>query len=278
MNTFYTGIIEDINDPKMLGRARARVIGVHNPDKVELPTEYLPWAMVCQPVFSAGKDGVGLNHVGFVVGTTVLVTFKDPNTLQEPIIMGTIQGQSSETETDLGYLATNTHTDRTVVKSKRDNVYVSPDPSEQRAWGEPATPYNPQYTKNTVLQTKSGHIIELDDTEGSERLHIYHKSGAFVEIHPSGKLVIKAVDDSFEICRASKYKSVKNDDHSTISGDKIDETLGNVEEYVGGNKTNKINGNLTVNITGNVDVNVAGDYRITCGGNFGVAASRIDLN
>lgn len=278
MNTLYTGIVEDIDDPKMLGRARVRVVGVHNPDKVELPTEYLPWAMVCQPVFSAGKDGVGLNHVGFVIGTTVLIMFKDSQTLQEPIILGTIQGQSAETETDLGYLATNTHTDRTIVKSKREGVYTSPDPSEQRPWAEPATPYNPRYTRNTVLQTKSGHVLELDDTEGVERVHIYHKSGSFIEIHPSGKIVIKSKANSFEICEASKYKSVKDDDHSTISGNKISETLGNSEEYVGGNKNEQTNGNLTVKIEGNVDVNVTGDYNIICGGNFAVAASRIDLN
>jgi len=45
---WWTGIIEDRQDPLKLGRCRVRCVGWHSDDKMHLPTKDLPWAM---PVF-----------------------------------------------------------------------------------------------------------------------------------------------------------------------------------------------------------------------------------
>ena len=42
--------------------------------------------------------------------------------------------------------------------------------------------YNAEYPYNLTYTTKSGHAIELDDTIGVERIHIWHKSGSYEEI------------------------------------------------------------------------------------------------
>ena len=42
--------------------------------------------------------------------------------------------------------------------------------------------YGTQYPYNTTYTTKSGHAIELDDTPGFERVHIWHRSGSYEEI------------------------------------------------------------------------------------------------
>jgi len=42
-----------------------------------------------------------------------------------------------------------------------------------------------------LLSQQSGHVIEIDDTDGAERIHIRHKSGSFIEFHPDGAIVIK---------------------------------------------------------------------------------------
>ena len=44
------GIVESRNDPLHLGRALVRCFGIHTEDKIELPTEDLPWARVMTPV------------------------------------------------------------------------------------------------------------------------------------------------------------------------------------------------------------------------------------
>jgi len=51
--SWFTGVIEDINDPMEMGRYRVRCFGYHNDDKSKdkgIPTEDLPWAMTMLPV------------------------------------------------------------------------------------------------------------------------------------------------------------------------------------------------------------------------------------
>jgi len=45
-NGFYwwVGVVEDRDDPLMLGRCRVRIVGYHTPIVTELPVEDLPWA------------------------------------------------------------------------------------------------------------------------------------------------------------------------------------------------------------------------------------------
>lgn len=53
------------------------------------------------------------------------------------------------------------------------------------------------YPYNKVYQSESGHIFEIDDTPNAERLHQYHRSGTFEEIHPNGDRVTKVVRDNY---------------------------------------------------------------------------------
>ena len=36
---WFTGIVEDVNDPAQLGQVRVRIIGLHSEDKALAPTE-----------------------------------------------------------------------------------------------------------------------------------------------------------------------------------------------------------------------------------------------
>ena len=51
----------------------------------------------------------------------------------------------------------------------------------------PASPYAAKriQKKNHVYESESGHVIEIDDTSNAERIHVYHKSGTFIEMHPN---------------------------------------------------------------------------------------------
>lgn len=89
---FYTGVVEDRNDPLYLGRCRVRVVGVHNEHLAELPTEDLPWAYPLMPITSASMNGIGETPLGPVEGTWVVVFFKDGDEMQQPVMMGTIGG------------------------------------------------------------------------------------------------------------------------------------------------------------------------------------------
>ena len=56
---WFTGVVEDVMDPKEMGRLRIRCFGYHTADKAQIPTDKLPWALVMLRVTSASMAGVG---------------------------------------------------------------------------------------------------------------------------------------------------------------------------------------------------------------------------
>jgi Gp5 N-terminal OB domain len=56
---WFTGVVEDTSDPLQMGRVRVRCFGYHTEDKVQIPTESLPWALVMTPITSASMSGIG---------------------------------------------------------------------------------------------------------------------------------------------------------------------------------------------------------------------------
>lgn len=96
---------------------------------------------------------------------------------------------------------------------------VNPTPApENRTVGEPESNGNSKYPHNKVYESPSGHIIEVDDAPGNERLVAQHRSGANLSFLPDGDTHLKAVRDSY-------YTSVRH----TVS-------------YVGGNFTQSVKG------------------------------------
>ena len=217
---WWFGVIEDINDPEILGRARVRVVGYHNPDLSVLPTVQLPWAITIFPVSSASTQGKGCTVPGFLPGTHVFGFFADGVEAQTPVIMGTVPGiNAQENKADEGFNDPYDTVSSELYKQKTDiNLLAYGPPQEgtpgskkqsqeevetalpDQTWNEPKSPANPVYPQNTVYESNSGHVIEIDDSPNSERIHIYHNSGSFVEFHPDGKLVIKSTKQNYNIC------------------------------------------------------------------------------
>jgi predicted chitinase len=90
-SNFYTGVVENRDDPLKLGRCQVRIVGCHTENKSQLPTADLPWAMPVQSITSASMNGIGWTPVGPVNGTWVLIAFTDTDQ-QQPIMLGTLGG------------------------------------------------------------------------------------------------------------------------------------------------------------------------------------------
>ena len=90
---WWTGVVEDRDDPEKLGRCRVRVFGYHTADTTALPTSDLPWALPMQSITSAATSGVGSTPVGIVPGTWVVGWFMDGEEAQRPLIIGTLAGK-----------------------------------------------------------------------------------------------------------------------------------------------------------------------------------------
>ena len=93
---WFLGVVEDRQDPYLIGRIRVRCFGHHTGDKVILPTEDLPWSQVMLPVTSAGISGVGQSPIGLVEGSHVFGFFRDGEARQEPVVMGSLPGYPTE--------------------------------------------------------------------------------------------------------------------------------------------------------------------------------------
>lgn len=88
--TWFIGICEDRNDPKALGRIKVRCFGYHTEDLTKLPTQDLPWSQVVLP--PTAQPGTLPN---ITPGQWVFGFFRDPDMLQEPMVLGVMAGVNS---------------------------------------------------------------------------------------------------------------------------------------------------------------------------------------
>ena len=159
------------------------------------------------------------------------------------------------------------------------------------SWDEPAIPYAAVYPRNHVYESEGGHIREMDDTPGSERIHERHASGTGYEIGPDGNKVTRVKKDNYEI--------VTNDDYCHIQGisrHTIDKGLRirvNAEGAVGNNYNIEVGNNSNVNVevnggninlttlssgqaaagqtsAGDININAARNLNMNVGGNMNV--------
>jgi len=110
--------------------------------------------------------------------------------------------------------------------------------ADGKTWDEPKIPWAAIYPYNHVHQTESGHIIEMDDTPNAERMHWYHRTGTFTEIHPVGIKVDKIVNNYYNIILGAKYTHIEASDYTTVDGSQ--------ENYILGNRTDKVDGDYSI--------------------------------
>ena len=355
---WWNGVVEDRNDPLMIGRCKVRILGWHTADKAELPTDNLPWAQVLMPITSASQTGVGHAPVGPVEGTWVMGFYRDGELAQEPVMVGTLpgvpenfakintgfndprldtddvdlnsvssttgigergsptnltsfpyipksvsivsgseatieeytdeerkafdsqslyprelnvpttskyargEGDSSSSATTDGIIAFKNKnlSSRTIVSTFSPSTFLIPKgesytdslgktttgtndflnsddfaslvtPTETKEIRQPPSAYATVYPYNHVYESESGHLVEMDDTPGKERLHWYHRSGTFTEFHPKGIRVDKT--------NAHRYNVVSGNQETIINGQEI--------KSISSNSTTKIGGKLILN-------------------------------
>ncbi len=89
---WFTGVVEDRNDPLFLNRVRVRIYGVHTHDKQFIATPDLPWSEVLMPTTSPSLSGMGTTTHGLVEGSTVMGFWRDDYEMQDPVVMGSFIG------------------------------------------------------------------------------------------------------------------------------------------------------------------------------------------
>ena len=312
---WFTGVVEDRNDPSKLGRVRVRCLGLHTENKVDIPTEDLPWAHIMQSTNNPSMQGLGNTPTFLVEGTWVVGFFLDAVEKQQPLIMGTLPGipqaiadktkgfndpngtYPSEKithsnhpikESDVNRLARNDTDQSHAVVAAKNSAKTSdvPTANSSTTWNEPDSAYDASYPKNHVLETESGHIKEFDDTTDKERIHEYHKKGTFYEIDKDGNKSTRVVGDNYEVVAGSNYVNIKGTANLTIDSNCNTYIKGNWNIQVDGTKTEVVTGAVsetykstkTENVTGAVQETFSSTQTTNVSSNVTITGSRIDLN
>jgi hypothetical protein len=99
-----------------------------------------------------------------------------------------------------------------------------------------------QYPYNQVRETISGHVTEIDDTPGNERMLFKHRTGAGIELRADGTVIVSSVNNTIRISGGDEKVIVEGDGEISY------------------------NGNLTLNVSGDFDLRVGGDFNVQVSG------------
>ena len=270
---WFTGVVEDRQDPDKLGRVRVRCVGYHTDNKIKIPTADLPWAWVMMPTTTSSMNGLGQTPPFLVEGTWVIGFFRDADTLQEPVVMGTLPGKPSQfnnpnfgfndprTEDKAVYGPYPIRVDESdmnrrsvgsdyLAETRKQEIFSNIGTADGEEWAEPESPYEAVYPYNHVYETESGHIREFDDTKYRTRIHERHRSGSYYEIDDGGNKVLKIVGDGYEIIAGSRYAYVKGTCNLTVDS--------NCNTNIKGNYTLNVDKDMTINVGGRLSETVKG--------------------
>ena len=273
---WFTGVVEDRNDPSKLGRVRVRCIGYHTDDKERIPTADLPWAHVMHPVTDPSMNGMGNTPSFMVEGTWVVGFFMDAEDKQQPVIIGTLPGVPIDSpdktkgfndptgtypktnfleESDVNRLARADKNNVHDMISKKIEFAEQFKQIETAQSGNFEMPFdnslnNTIYPYNHVYESESGHVREFDDSYNEERISEFHKDGTFYEITAGGDKVVHVKGDNYEFVAGSNFINVKGDVNLSIDG--------NFETLVEGNYNIRAK-NLNIEVEQDMDTTVLRD-------------------
>jgi hypothetical protein len=267
------------------------------------------------PSTSAGISGLGQSATGLVEGSWVLGYFRDGMDRQEMVVLGTLPGVPAELsqaggfydpngiypkykdEPDVNRLAVNNedleHLSLTLRKATRItgiatadfNAYKNPDNTDVLAsdgdtFDQPEVPYAAVYPKNNVYESESGHIMEYDDTSGSERIHQRHRTGTSYEIDASGNKVEIIKGESYRLLSNKEQVQIQGQSDITIDGrhklfiNKLQQENNHYDIQIGAGASINIqvdSGDVNIHtIQGKINMNAGGDYNLKVGGNYTV--------
>ena len=248
-----------------------------------------------------------------IIGTLPGVPSELPDITSKKGFMDTINGvyPKYKNETDVNRLAvnakteatnnpheviseTNPHSSLTIRRADRTTkigqadfnpvdlgrAFLSPislEGDDGTEFNEPTTPYDAEYPYNHVYESEAGHIREMDDTPGKERIHERHASGSGYEIHPNGTKVTRVKNDNYTLTTGDDFAHIKGNSSTTVDGGirVFVNADGSTDDH---NYTIEVGNNANVNIQVNKgDVNVVttqGDINLKSGKNIHMDATQ----
>lgn len=106
-------------------------------------------------------------------------------------------------------------------KNKEENRITGIKKALGGEWDEKESPYDGKYPHVKAFGTTSGHLIEIDDTPGAERIAIWFgpDNNTYLEIHPDGSIQIKSEKDIYSLALKDQNMYVKGELNISVDGD-----------------------------------------------------------
>lgn len=291
---WFMGVIENVNDPKGVNRVQVRCIHYHTEDRSALPTEQLPWA-------TFGQASARMSAPMCVPGDWCMGFFMDGKQAQQPIILTVLDGIPGPQDKSRGFsdpsgvypkvvnkpttspLARADLSANNPISYSRQTVVSDVPTASGGNWSEPESAYAAKYPQNHVIHTDGGNVIELDDTDGVERIQIFHASGTFTEVHPDGSIVHRSVGSKYEIAAGDQNIVVGGDCNITAKGDMNllaggTLTLGGKDVVITSADSLKITSGEEADIKAGSQMNIEGEgVSVSAGPSFAVDADSIEI-
>ena len=280
---WFTGVVENRNDPAKLGRVQVRCLGYHTEDLIDIPTEDLPWAHIMMPVTDPSMQGLGTSPSFLTEGSWVIGFFRDAIEKQQPVIMGSLPGvPQSEAditkgfndpggdypseeimhsghglnESDVSRLArgVDAETHKSVI-NRRDTVWK----------GIPtATKPNVSSVSTTSKTETAGSFDEPIPRGNTVHTGIY----PFNHVHESEAGHIKEVDDTPDGERLYTQHAAGTYEEIIANGTKTVKVVGDNYELIAGKSNIYVRGDINLTCSGTKREKIDGDYILEVGGDF----------
>jgi uncharacterized protein (DUF2345 family)/DNA-binding transcriptional MerR regulator len=167
-----------------------------------------------------------------------------------------LEEQKVELERELARLEGSNATEGTSNEPYSGYATPSRQPGCVSSWEEPPSGYSAQYPFNRVIETASGHSIELDDSPGGERIMIWHRDGSYIQITGTST-THKNMSDAYHVNERNHHVYIGGNNIVTIEGDSYVLVKGNKIEEIEGNYKQIVHGNVMIGSAGRVEINGA---------------------
>lgn len=278
----FAGVVKDTNDPLKFGRVKVFCPSIYA-DQIS------PWCTPCFP------GGMGMES-GFTIiprlETYVWITF-EAGDVSAPIYLGgfaieTPIGRDSDNsivENDVKH-----QTNSSPLPTHAQAIPQGSDVSSIHTTGATLPPsFNSSYGSNIVLKTPSGNMIELDDTQGYERISLKHNSDSLIEIRNDGTINTVSTGNQYQYISGVLNQSIEKDKIvnanmsllETIRGNVSKSYLSNYSLDIGtdfslsvfsGDEVKTCN-SLSHTINGSAVTSTLGDLEFSSGGSLNIAGA-----
>ncbi len=302
---WWIGFVESRQDPLKLGRLKVRCVGWNADNKMQLPTDALPWAQVAFPVNNT-------NTYAPKEGDMCIGFFMDGENTQQPVVLGVFSSiplksaniqEAFSDPRGASELANAPRTPQSkTYKTDGTGIEITESSRAQNYplnLDEPTTSRIARNDSDTItktyIQERKDNVVTGVETFNStwdepetkyDAVYPYNnvmetESGHIVEYddtpgkerihiaHRNGSFTEWYPDgDRVEKITKDNYSIVMKDDNVYIMGKCNITVQGDAEIYVKENAWLKVDKNMTAQVGQNADVNVDGNVDVTVGGNY----------